>query len=130
VDLRAVCAQGAGALSRQPAPFNFNWANVIPVPLQALAVALLPLIVWLRRDRRIASLAAYLFFALIINAVICGALSNPHDRYQSRLAWLAPLVVVIAALGWRCRPSTTYAMTAVKAQNQGPAVIYRKLHPY
>jgi hypothetical protein len=116
--------------SRQArAPFNFSWANVIHVPLQALAVALLPLIVWLRRDRRIASHAAYLFFALIINAVICGALSNPHDRYQSRLAWLAPLAVVIVALGWRRRPSTAYAMTAVKAQNQGPAVKHRKLHP-
>jgi len=28
-------------------------------------------------------------------------LSNPHDRYQSRLAWLAPLTLAIAALGWR-----------------------------
>lgn len=117
--------------SRQArAPFNFGWANLIHIPVQALAIALLPVIVWLRRDRRIASLAAFLFLALLVNAVICGALSNPHDRYQSRLAWLAPLVVAIAALGWRRHPSAAFGMTVGKAQDQAAAVVYRELHPY
>ena len=31
----------------------------------------------------------------ISNAVICGALSGPHDRYQARLTWLLPLVGLI-----------------------------------
>jgi hypothetical protein len=35
--------------------------------------------------------------ALLANAVICGVLSNPHDRYGARLAWLAPLAVLLAA---------------------------------
>jgi len=59
---------------------------------------MLPVIIFFGRDRRIAALAALLFVALISNAVICGVLSNPHDRYQSRLAWLAPLVVTIAVV--------------------------------
>jgi hypothetical protein len=88
--------------SRQAqAPFNFSWANFIHIPVQALAIAMLPVILVFGRDRRIAAFAALLFVALIGNAVICGVLSNPHDRYQSRLACLAPLVVTIAALRWR-----------------------------
>jgi len=30
--------------------------------------------------------------------VVCGIFANPHDRYGARLAWLAPLVVGLAAL--------------------------------
>lgn len=33
---------------------------------------------------------------LLGNAMICGVLSNPHDRYGARLIWLAPLVIVLA----------------------------------
>jgi hypothetical protein len=35
--------------------------------------------------------------ALLANAVVCGVLANPHDRYGARLAWLAPMVVMLAA---------------------------------
>jgi hypothetical protein len=38
--------------------------------------------------------------ALIGNAVICGALSNPHDRYQSRLMWLVPFALVLIVGDW------------------------------
>jgi hypothetical protein len=85
--------------------FDFTWSNLIHVPVQALAIALLPAIFLLGRERRVAALAAFLLVALLANAAICGALSNPHDRYQSRLAWLAPLTLAIAALGWRRRRS-------------------------
>ena len=115
--------------SRQArAPFDFSWANLIHIPAQALAIALLPIIIWFRRDRRIASLAAYLFFALLINAVICGALSNPHDRYQSRLAWLAPLVVASAALGRRRHPAIAFSVRVTKSKRQATAVAYRARH--
>jgi hypothetical protein len=87
--------------------------------VQALAIAMLPVIVLLRRDRRIASLAAFLFFALVVNAIICGALSNPHDRYQSRLVWLAPLVVAIAAIGWRRHPSIMFRGDSVRGAGTG-----------
>jgi hypothetical protein len=33
--------------------------------------------------------------------VICGVLSNPHARYQSRLVWLAPLALAAALAGMR-----------------------------
>jgi hypothetical protein len=30
--------------------------------------------------------------------VVCGVVANPHDRYGARLAWLAPLVVMLATV--------------------------------
>jgi hypothetical protein len=36
--------------------------------------------------------------ALLGNAFVCGVISGPHDRYGSRLAWIATLVVLIATL--------------------------------
>jgi hypothetical protein len=50
-------------------------------------------------------LALFVLLALLGNAFICGVLSNPHDRYQSRLVWLASLVVGMALLRWRQRSS-------------------------
>jgi hypothetical protein len=31
----------------------------------------------------------------LLNALICGALSGPHERYQGRLTWLLPLVALL-----------------------------------
>ncbi len=42
-------------------------------------------------------LALFVLAALLGNSFICGALSNPHDRYQSRLVWIAVLVVLMAS---------------------------------
>jgi len=69
----------------------------IPVALASVAL-LLPVLWWgLRTGRRpLAGLALFVLVALLGNAFICGALSNPHDRYQSRLVWLAPLVMALA----------------------------------
>jgi hypothetical protein len=78
--------------------FDFTWINYIHVPLQAMAIIALPIIVVRRPHKPISALAALLFVALVGNAAICGVLSNPHDRYQNRLAWLATLVVTIEAV--------------------------------
>ena len=42
-----------------------------------------------------ALLLAFLFAALVGNATICGVLSGPHDRYQSRLMWLPPFALCL-----------------------------------
>jgi hypothetical protein len=34
--------------------------------------------------------------ALLGNAVICGIISGPHDRYGARMVWLATFVVLMA----------------------------------
>jgi len=73
----------------------FDRLNLVHVPVALLSVlGLLPAAIWSWRNGRpdLAALALFVFLALLGNALICGALSNPHDRYQSRLVWLAPLV--------------------------------------
>jgi hypothetical protein len=70
---------------------------------------LLPVILLLGRgeygDLRL--LAATVAVALLANAVVCGALSNPHDRYGARLAWIATFAVVLVPMRYAVtRPST------------------------
>jgi hypothetical protein len=47
-------------------------------------------------------LLATVCLTLLGNAVICGVISGPHDRYGSRLVWIATLAVMVAAMRqWR-----------------------------
>lgn len=83
--------------------FDFSTMNMIHVPVALGAILALPVILIFRRRLRVrtpdATLAAIVLLALIGNAAICGAFSNPHDRYQSRLVWLAPFALTLALLG-------------------------------
>jgi hypothetical protein len=66
------------------------------------ALALLVTIVccWrTRRSRGSSAPALFILAALAINAAICGALSGPHPRYQSRVVWLLPLLAGGLLLG-------------------------------
>lgn len=77
--------------------------NTLHVPVAWLALpGLVAAAGWgYRRGRHdLAGLAIFTLLALLGNAFICGALSNPHDRYQSRIAWLAPLIAGMAAASW------------------------------
>jgi hypothetical protein len=42
-------------------------------------------------------LAATVTLALLGNAVICGVISGPHDRYGARMVWIATFTALIAA---------------------------------
>jgi len=48
-----------------------------------------------RRQWERAALPAFVFLALIGNALVCGLFSGPHDRYQSRLIWVPALVLLL-----------------------------------
>jgi hypothetical protein len=61
-----------------PAILGLAWRKTIPTPL--------------------GELAATVALALLSNAFVCGALSNPHDRYGARMVWLAMLVAILALL--------------------------------
>ena len=45
--------------------------------------------------------AAAVLLALLANAAITGGLSGPHDRYQSRIMWLPPLIAVLGIASLR-----------------------------
>jgi hypothetical protein len=51
--------------------------------------------VWRRKIDDFAVLTATVTLAILGNALACGALSGPHDRYGSRMVWIATLAVLI-----------------------------------
>lgn len=75
-----------------------NWVDV-PVALASmlLAAAIVVAAAWRRRLDDVALLAATVCFALLGNALICGVISGPHDRYGARMVWIATFTVLIAA---------------------------------
>lgn len=89
--------------------FGFRAINMVHVPLALVSCALLPIVVlggYLRRvDRAAAGLALTVAAALLANAAICGMLSNPNPRYQSRIVWLAPLAVLVTTMRMRKAPA-------------------------
>jgi hypothetical protein len=90
------------AAQQQRWHFDFTAINRIHVPV-ALASMLIAVILFghgvLRRPfDDLTLLAGMVSFALLGNAFICAAISGPHDRYGARLAWLATMVVLIAAI--------------------------------
>jgi len=89
------------AMQQRHGGIDFELLNQIQVPIaQAAQLAALVLLVvaWKRRDRISTGLLAVVIVAFLGNAFVCGALSNPHDRYQNRIVWLALFAVSIAAI--------------------------------
>jgi hypothetical protein len=54
--------------------------------------------VFRRKNDDLALLAGTVSLALLGNAIVCGVISGPHDRYGSRLVWIATFVTLIAAI--------------------------------
>ncbi len=90
------------AARQQRGELSFDAINRLHYPIALLSMALLPVLLLLARRHKIpagmAELSACVTLALIANAFVCGALSNPHDRYGARMVWIASLVVALAAL--------------------------------
>jgi hypothetical protein len=90
------------AARQQHWDINFTPVNWIDVPValasMLLLVAILATALWRRRIDDLTLLAATVTLALLGNAVICGVISGPHDRYGARMAWVATFVVLIAAI--------------------------------
>jgi hypothetical protein len=89
--------------ARQQVSFlTFGPVNLVHVPAALISTALvfgmLIAAVFRRRIDEVTLLAATVCLALLGNAAICGVISGPHDRYGSRLVWIAVFTVVIATL--------------------------------
>lgn len=54
-----------------------------------------------RRDWPRAGLHGFIIAMLAGNAMICGILSNPTDRYQARVVWLAAALALTEISRWR-----------------------------
>ena len=84
--------QQTGRLDMRP-------VNKIHRPVAAAAMLFLPvlaLLAWRRGDKRELGWMALVIAALLGNAIVCGVLSNPNHRYESRVVWLAVFAVTLA----------------------------------
>lgn len=90
------------AARQQRGEISFSAINELHYPIALGAMALLPFIAFFGLRRHgladVGELAAACMLALLANAFVCGALSNPHDRYGARIVWLAAVTAGIALL--------------------------------
>ncbi len=64
---------------------------------------------------------------VLANALICGALSGPYDRYQSRVEWLIPLCVLLGLFRWARRRWTVELKSNDDAEFQSPCLVQSSL---
>jgi hypothetical protein len=90
------------AAHQQHWDINFTLINWIHIPVALVSMlsvfAMFGRAVFHRRCDDLTLLAATVSLALLGNAFICGVISGPHDRYGARMAWLATLLALIAAI--------------------------------
>ena len=89
------------AAHQQRYDLNFTAVNRLHVPVALLSMTLVAALfgygLWRRRGNDLTLLAGTVCLSLLGNAVICGIISGPHDRYGARLVWIATFTVLIAA---------------------------------
>jgi hypothetical protein len=86
------------------AAIRYVQAKVVTLALIA-AIVLLGLAV-LCGDRLTSAFMVLVVATLALNAVFCGAMSGPLNRYQSRVIWLLPLCALLGA--FRLRRSASF----------------------
>jgi hypothetical protein len=90
------------AARQQRSSITFGPINLIHVPVALISTALVFVMLIAAAVRRriddVTLLIATVCLALLGNAVVCGVISGPHDRYGSRLVWIATCTLLIAWL--------------------------------
>lgn len=90
-----------------------QWPEQLLAALHYLTagLSLLLLIAWLTTDawrggegvEDLVLWCVLLAFAMMLNALLGGGVSDPQPRYQARIIWLLPFVAMLAGLLWRRR---------------------------
>jgi hypothetical protein len=83
---------------QQRGELGFLLLNVVHVGVAALSLVAMAVLLARRvrsRQWNRALLPAFVFFVLLGNAFICGTLSGPHGRYQSRVIWIATFALLL-----------------------------------
>jgi hypothetical protein len=92
------------AARQQHGEINFAAINAVHEPVAWAAMALLPLMIVFGLCSAdfadLGRLSATVALALLANAAFCGVISNPHDRYGSRMVWIAAFAAVLAVWRW------------------------------
>jgi hypothetical protein len=89
------------AWQQQSEDLSFDPLNLLHVPVGILSLLAGLVCCWWACRRSCPAdpcvLPVFLLLALLGNAFICGALSNPHDRYQSRVLWTLSFCLLVLA---------------------------------
>lgn len=85
------------------------------IPLIALSLLLLSAVFFIPSLRKWRLPVALILSGVLINGIICGAMSGPHQRYQDRVMWL-PVVLAAILLFAKAR-TVTLPPNAIRAQN-------------
>lgn len=64
-------------------------------------------------DARMRGFVLLILAGILVNAVVCGGLSTPADRYGARVMWLLPLTAVMASMVWRARAASPSAVSGL-----------------
>jgi hypothetical protein len=106
------------AARQQHGELGFDAINYLHLPVAWASMLLLLGVLALAARRRqfadLGELAAVVALAILANAAVCGALSNPNDRYGARMVWLATLVVLLVP--WMRKDATSER--AIRLSNQ------------
>lgn len=102
-ELAAYRASRQSAETLEPAAAKLNTLHLAVILAGLVASIALLVNAALARDRTIMALVLMVLVAIAINAFATGALSRPHYRYQTRIAWMLALVPLIAI----SRPAST-----------------------
>ncbi len=91
------------AARQQHGEIGFAAVNAVHEPVAWAAMALVPALIILGYCSAdfadLGHLAANIGLALLANAAFCGVISNPHDRYGSRMVWIATFAAALVV--WR-----------------------------
>jgi hypothetical protein len=83
-------------LTRHEFPIETFSTVAIIVSIMSLLFIVLTLIQrWYDIAREYKIFCLVIFSGILANAFVCGALSGPHERYQSRITWLIPLLALL-----------------------------------
>jgi hypothetical protein len=90
------------AARQQTGFITFGPINLVHVPVALISTFLVfgmfATAIWRRRLDEFTLFIATVSLALLGNAFVCGVISGPHDRYGSRLVWIATFVVLMAGV--------------------------------
>jgi hypothetical protein len=106
------------------------WSDWIVIPIAVVASLALPgltAVLWRAGCRREAALSAMVFLALLGNAAICGVMVGSNDRYQARLAWLAPFAIALTVPALRRREYGSEMRVVDGGLRAEPAGLLRRL---
>jgi hypothetical protein len=112
---------------QQKGEIDFTVINRIHLPVawasMLLVLGVITLAIRSAQFADLGALAATVALAILANAVVCGAISNPNDRYGARMAWLAPFVLVLAGCRTARRdlPQNQSLMNGIPAPERGKA---------